>query len=208
MPQNIRSAIMDPLLTFKYLVSWTDDGGSFSVVAGVSKIGPLTRSTESAPYREGAAPTMTRQIPGQTKYSEVKLERGIILDVAFEQWVNKVWYYNNSGALGSNVSLKDFRKDLKIELCNQAGQIMNTYYVYNCWPSEYTALPELDASAGRRPVPKPCGQGRGRPPRFAPSHSPQPHRLPKSARGPGTPGTEAPSRRVRCRRRAVGTLPS
>lgn len=148
MPQNIRSAIMDPLLTFKYLVSWTDDGGSFSVVAGVSKIGPLTRSTESVDYREGAAPTMTRKIPGQTKYSEVKLERGLILDVGFEQWVNKVWYYNNSGALGSNVSLKDFRKDLKIELCNQAGQIMNTYYVYNCWPSEYQALPELDASAG------------------------------------------------------------
>ncbi|MCG8460471.1 MAG: phage tail protein [Holophagales bacterium] len=148
MPQMIRSSIMDPLLNFKFLVSWQNDSGDLTVVAGVSKIGPLTRSTEVAKYREGGAPTQERKIPGQTTYSDVKLERGIIMDVAFEQWVNKIWDYNNSGTLGQNQSLRDFRRTLKIDLCNQAGQIMNSYYVYNCWPSEYTSLPELNGQDG------------------------------------------------------------
>lgn len=147
-PTNVRSSIMDPLLNFKYIVSWDDSSGKLTVVAGVSKIGPLARSTEVAEYREGAAPQSTRKIPGQTKYDEISLERGIILDVAFEQWANKVWYYQNSGALGNEVSLADFRKTLKIDLCNQAGQIMTSYYAFNCWPSKYTILPELNAQDG------------------------------------------------------------
>ena len=144
---DVRSSIMDPLLNFKFIVSW-DIGGSLTVVAGVSKIGPFARSTEVAEYREGGAPQGTRKIPGQTKYDEITVERGIILDIAFEQWANKVWYYQNSGKLGTEVSLKDFRKTLKVDLCNQAGQIMNSYYIFNCWPSKYTILPELDAQAG------------------------------------------------------------
>lgn len=148
MPQNIRSAIIDPLLTYKFLVSWNNDSGDLKVVAGVSKVGPLTRTTEVADYREGAAPTMTRKIPGQTKYSEIKLERGVILDTAFEQWANKVSFYDNSGTLGNNFSAKDFRRTLQIDLCNQAGQIVSSFLAYNCWPSEYTALPELNAQDG------------------------------------------------------------
>lgn len=148
-PSSIRSSIMDPLLNFKFLVSWgPSDGGDLTVVAGVSKIGPLSRSTEKVEYREGGAPTGTRQIPGQTKYDEISLERGIILDVAFEQWANKLWYYQNTGTLGQEVSLKDFRKTVKIDLCNQAGQIMLSYYVFNCWPSKYQAMPELNAQDG------------------------------------------------------------
>lgn len=151
-PTSIRSSIMDPLLNFKFIVSWgpspESGGGNLTVVAGVSKVGPLARTTEVAEYREGAAPTHTRRIIGQTKYDTFSIERGIILDIAFEQWANKVWYYENSGALGQNVSLKDFRKTIKIDHCNQAGQIMNSYYIFNCWPSKYQSLPDMDASAG------------------------------------------------------------
>ena len=75
-PTNVRSSIMDPLLNFKFLVSWDIDG-SLTVVAGVSKIGPLARSTEVADYREGGAPQGTRKIPGQTSYDEITVERGI-----------------------------------------------------------------------------------------------------------------------------------
>lgn len=148
-PQSIRSSIMDPLLTFKFLVSWgPSDGGDLKVVAGVSEIGPLARTTEKVEYREGGAPTGTRQIPGQTKYDEISLKRGIILDQAFEQWANKIWYYPNTAKLGEEVSLKDFRKTMKIDLCNQAGQIMLSYYVFNCWPSKYQAMPNLNAQDG------------------------------------------------------------
>lgn len=148
-PQSIRSSIMDPLLNFKFLVSWgPSTGGDLTVVAGVSKIGPLGRTTDKVEYREGGAPTGTRMIPGQTKYDEITLERGIILDIAFEQWANKLWYYQNTGKLGNEVSLKDFRKTVKIDLCNQAGQIMLSYYVFNAWPTKYQSMPELDASQG------------------------------------------------------------
>lgn len=141
-PTSVRSSLMDPLLNFKFIVSW--DGNP---VAGVSKVSGLTRTTQVVSHREGGAPQGTRRIPGQTEYGPVTLERGIIIDVTFEQWANKVWFYENTGKLGEEVSLKDFRKDIKIELCNQAGQVMQAYYVFNCWPSEYHALPELDGNA-------------------------------------------------------------
>lgn len=141
-PTSVRSSLVDPLLNFKFLISW--DG---ETVAGVSKVGGLSRSTQVVSYREGGAPQGPRKIPGQTDYGPITLERGIIIDVAFEQWANKVWYYANSGQLGEESSLKDFRKDIKIELCNQAGQVMVVYYAFNCWPSEYHALPELDSAA-------------------------------------------------------------
>jgi len=140
---------MDPLLNYRFLVSWGPSaGGNLTVVAGVSKVSSLSRTTEKVEYREGGASQHTRLIPGQTKYGEINLERGIILDIAFEQWANQMWYYQNSGALGNLVSLKDFRKTVKIDLCNQAGQIMLSYFVFNCWPSKYQSMPDLNAQDG------------------------------------------------------------
>ena len=44
-------------------------------------------------------------------------------------------------------SLKDFRKDIIIEVYNEAGQLALAYKVYRCWVSEFQALPDLDANA-------------------------------------------------------------
>lgn len=142
-PTHLRSPVMDPLLSYKFVVSWGVEGDLVQV-AGVSKIGPLARTTEVAEYGNAPGPV----IPGQTKYEEVTLERGIILDVDFEQWANQTWFYEQSAVLGDQVSLADLRKTLTIDHCNQAGQTMNRYYVFNCWPSKYTAVPELDAGSG------------------------------------------------------------
>lgn len=38
-------------------------------------------------------------------------------------------------------------QDLIIEVYNEAGQLAIAYKLYRCWPSEYQALPELDAGA-------------------------------------------------------------
>jgi len=43
--------------------------------------------------------------------------------------------------------LKDFRKDIVIELLNEAGQVMMAFMVYRCWPSRYSALQDLDANS-------------------------------------------------------------
>jgi phage tail-like protein len=130
----------DPYKNFKFRVKW--DG---KYVAGVSKVGALKKSTETVEHREGGDPSSVRKSPGQTKYEPITLERGVTHDPEFEKWANKVWNYGSG--LGSEVSLKDFRKDIIIEMYNEAGQLAVSYRIYRCWVSEYQALPELDASA-------------------------------------------------------------
>jgi phage tail-like protein len=137
---SVNAQRVDPYKNFKFRVKW--DG---RYVAGVSKVGALKRTTEMVEHRVGGDPSTVRKSPGQTKYEAITLERGVTHDLEFERWVNKVW--NFGAGLGSEVSLGDFRKDLLIEVYNEAGQKALAYKVYRCWPSEYQALPELDASA-------------------------------------------------------------
>ncbi len=132
----------DPYKSFKFRVMW---GGKY--VAGVSKVGGLTRTTQVVTHREGGDPSAARKSPGQTDYGAITLERGVTHDPEFENWASKIWDYANQGQLGQEVSLQDFRKDIIIELYNEAGQKVMAYNVYRCWVSEFTALPELDASA-------------------------------------------------------------
>src|SRR5207244_5250738 len=113
--------------------------------AGVSKIGMLKRTTEVVKHREGGDPSTTRKSPGRTEFDAITLERGVTHDTEFEKWANKVWHIG--AGLGAEVSLKDFRKDVLIEVYNEAGQLSLTYKVYRAWVSEYQALPALDANA-------------------------------------------------------------
>ena len=130
----------DPYKNFKFRLKW--DG---RYVAGISKVSALKRSTEVVKHREGGDPSSTRKSPGRTEYDAITLERGVSNDVAFEQWANKVWNYG--AGLGAEVSLKDFRKDITLEMYNEAGQLAIAYKIYRCWVSEYQAVPDLDANA-------------------------------------------------------------
>jgi phage tail-like protein len=137
---SVNAQRFDPYKNFKFRVKW--DG---RYVAGVSKVSALKRTTDVVEHREGGDPSSVRKSPGQTKYEAITLERGVTHDEEFEKWANKVW--NWGSGLGSEVSLKDFRKEIIIELYNEAGQKVIAYKVYRCWVSEYHAMPELDASA-------------------------------------------------------------
>jgi phage tail-like protein len=132
---------VDPYKTYKFRLKLPD--GAY--VAGVSKVSALKRSTEVVEHREGGDPSSTHKSPGQTKYEAITLERGVTHDTEFERWANKVWNYGSG--LGAEVSLKDFRKDLVLEIYNEAGQLALAYKLYRCWPSEFVAFPDLDASA-------------------------------------------------------------
>ena len=132
----------DPYKNFKFRVKF---GSSPAFVAGVSKIGALKRTTEVVKHREGGDPSSTRKSPGRTEFEAITLERGVTHDAEFEKWANKVW--NFGAGLGAETSLKDFRKDLIIEVYNEAGQLAIAYRVYRCWVSEFQALPDLDANA-------------------------------------------------------------
>jgi phage tail-like protein len=137
---NANPQRFDPYKNFKFRVKW--DG---QYVAGVSKVGTLRRTTEVVRHRTGGDPSSSRKSPGRTEYEPITLERGVTHDVAFEQWANKVW--NWGSALGVEVSLKDFRKDILIETYNEAGQVVIAYKIYRCWVSAWSAMPELDANA-------------------------------------------------------------
>ena len=137
---SVNAERFDPYKNFKFRVKW--DG---KYVAGISKVGALKRTTEVVPHREGGDPSTERKSPGQTKYEAITLERGVTHDPEFENWANKIW--GLGAGLGAEVSLKDFRKDIIIEVYNESGQLTIAYKVFRCWVSEYQALPELDASA-------------------------------------------------------------
>ena len=137
---SVNTNRFDPYKNFKFRVRW--DG---RYVAGVSKVSALKRSTELVEHREGGNPSTSNKSPGRTKYEAITLERGVTHDTEFEKWANKVW--NFGSGLGSETSLADFRKDITIDVYNEAGQLVLAYNVFRCWVSEYQALPDLDANA-------------------------------------------------------------
>ena len=137
---SVNTHRFDPYKNYKFRVKW--DG---RYVAGISKMSALKRTTEVVKHRDGGDPNTSRKSPGRSESEPITLERGVTHDVEFEAWANKVW--QQGAGLGAELSLKDFRKDLIIEMYNEAGQLVLAYKVFRAWVAEYQALPELDANA-------------------------------------------------------------
>ena len=144
---TVNATRLDPYKNFKFRVKF----GTGPYVAGISKVSSLKRTTEVVKHRDGGDESSSRKSPGRTEYDAITLERGVTHDTDFEQWANKVWNYNNAQAApdqrSKEVSLQDFRKDIIIDMFNEAGQVVLSYHVTRCWVSEYQALPDLDANA-------------------------------------------------------------
>ena len=128
----------DPYKNFKFRVKW--DG---KTVLGVSKVGALKRTTEVVKHREGGENSTDRKSPGRTTYEAVTMERGLTHDPEFENWANKVHQFSGDTAM----DLVNYKKDLTLELLNEKGHVAKRYYLYRCWVSEFTSLPDLDANA-------------------------------------------------------------
>ena len=137
---TVNAARLDPYKAFKFRLKW--DG---KYIAGVSRISALTRTTEVVTHRQGGEPSASRLAPGATRFAPITIERGVTHDMEFERWANKV--FNLGSGDGAQASLADFRKDIVIELHNEAGQLVMAYKVFRCWPSQFQALPDLDANA-------------------------------------------------------------
>lgn len=135
---SVNTSRIDPYKNFKFRVAW--DG---QVVAGVSKVSALKRTTEVVSHREGGDVSTPRHSPASSKFDPITLERGITFAPEFEAWANLVYSTEGDGA----VSLAGLRKNISIEMLNLQGTVVKRYNVFRCWVSEYTALPELDANA-------------------------------------------------------------
>jgi phage tail-like protein len=128
----------DPYRNFRFKIKWDN-----LYVAGLSKMGALKRSTEMVEWREAGENIISRKLPGKTKFEGVTLEAGLSYDTSFHDWANLV----NDFTSHSLVNLTEFRKNITVDVFNESGVKVLSYNLYRCWPSEYQALPDLDASA-------------------------------------------------------------
>ena len=129
---------VDPYKNFKFRLLWDN-----KPVMGISKVGALKRTTEVVKHRDGGDNSTDHKSPGRTSYDAITVERGITHDPEFEAWANKVHPYSGDTAM----DLAAYKKNLTLEMMNEKGHVVYRYFLYDCWVSEYTAIPELNANA-------------------------------------------------------------
>jgi phage tail-like protein len=135
---SVNATRIDPYKNFRFLVLFGNE-----VVAGVSKVSGLKQTVEVVEHRDGGDLSTKRKSPGLTSFEPITIERGISHDPAFEEWASLVYSPEGPGV----VSLKNFRRDISIELYNLQGVKVRAWNAYRCWVSEFAAVPELDANA-------------------------------------------------------------
>jgi phage tail-like protein len=137
-PFTVNINRFDPYKTFRFLVYF---GTATTPVAGVSKVGGLKRSADVIEYKQGGD-AITRKGLGRVKYEPITLERGITHDRDFEEWADAAQVLDKGSP---SSSLKNLRRQVRIELLNEAGQPVHRYIVHRCWVSEFQGLADLDA---------------------------------------------------------------
>lgn len=133
----------DPIKNFRFRAKFA---GTNDYILGISKVTGFKRTTEVIKHRAGGDPATSYKLPGRTEYDPITMERGVTTDKVFERWANSVWSFTNASG-GLETSLKDFRRDLIVDVYNEAGQKVLSYQVFNCWVSEWQPVSDLDANA-------------------------------------------------------------
>jgi phage tail-like protein len=136
----VNTSRFDPYKSYRFLVYF---GQSTSPVAAVSKISALKRSADVIEYKEGGNAIILKGL-GRTKYEPITLERGVTQDLDFITWADTTQKLDNGQP---STSLKNLRREIRIQLLNEEGQAVHGYIVHRCWVSEFQALPDLDAGA-------------------------------------------------------------
>jgi phage tail-like protein len=153
------------LVTFKPLTGGNAGGGSWlktpKVTVGFTSVSGLSVTTDSIPYREGGYNTTVHQIPGQTTFSPITLQRGVVMGTSQHwDWMRKLFATVQNGTTAKQG--ENFRCDLEIEVlthpiagsggnnlelttANYKDHVSARFQVYNCWP---TAVAYSDLNAG------------------------------------------------------------
>jgi len=135
----VNSHRQDPYKNFKFRVRFST---SPEPVAGLSKMSAIKKTTEAIEWREAGGPSLVRKMPGKTKHEPVTLEAGLTHDKAFIEWAEKI----NSPLGDAAMSLKDYRREVIVEVLNMQGYPVMTFTLHRAWPSEFQALPEMDGN--------------------------------------------------------------
>jgi len=126
---------VDPYKNFKFRVRV--DGRQ---VAGVSKVN--MSAVKRAEFYEAAGKNQDKRSAEQTKFEPITLERGVTYNPDFANWANKM----NGTRSRSGSKLKDIRKDITIQLYDEAGKLTASYKLTNAWVSKIESV-ELNAKA-------------------------------------------------------------
>ncbi len=130
----------DPYKGFRIRIRW--DG---RYVAGLKKMSVLAETAERVGHRPNRDQRSSRKPLNRTKFKAIVLEDGVTFDPEFGEWANKI--RNCDVRLGTGATPRDFRRDMVVEVYDEAGKLAQAYRIYRCWVSEYQALPDLDADA-------------------------------------------------------------
>ena len=163
--KNNRSNLAtDPIRNFRFLVKFkplTDasSGGVSLPDIGFTSVSGLSVTTDSIPYREGGYNTTFHQIPGQTTFSPVTFQRGVVVGSKQNwDWMRKLFATVQGGSSVTDLSKNNFRTDIEIQVLGHpiAGTgsedgstsgdfVVQRFNVYNAW---ITSLAYSDLNAG------------------------------------------------------------
>lgn len=162
----------DPIRNFRFLVTFLPHkkitGLTFAPTVGFTSVSGLSVTTESIPYREGGYNTSVHQIPGQSTFSPVTFQRGVVLGTKQHwDWMQRLYRVvtgnTRDETTGVDAASNDFRADVEIRVLqhpsggsasNPNGQeiiaaendlVAMRFKLYNAWP---TALAYSDLNAG------------------------------------------------------------
>jgi len=138
MPQSGEYSHHGPYQNLRFRIRWQG-----RLVAGFDKISAL-QETAVAEFREGVN-RESRKIHSPGRSGAVTFEHGITCDTEFEQWANATSSHATGRKAGR--SLEELRRDIHIEVYDEAGQAVLAYRVYRCWVSHFQALPDLAGGA-------------------------------------------------------------
>jgi phage tail-like protein len=168
------SLATDPIRNFRFLAkfyplteqadnTWTPD-----VTVGFTSVSGLSIATESIPYREGSYNTTVHQVPGQSTFSPVTFQRGVVLGTRQHwDWMRMLFDVNGGGRISAT---RSFRANIEVSVLAHpvrystptGGSTYGTgatspgspatddtvvarFMVYNAWP---TSVAYSDLSAG------------------------------------------------------------
>jgi hypothetical protein len=117
----------------RFRVLW--NGRTGAVFDDVSPL-PVDLKHTSRPENGGPPPAIGPE--GQKTPYFINLDRGVILDPGFAQWVSMVRCYGPATGKGS--LLPEYKQPLTIEAGGEDGSCC-VYHLSRCWVDEYRAIP-------------------------------------------------------------------
>jgi phage tail-like protein len=136
------------------------DLGLTQATIGFTSVSGLSVATDSIPYREGGYNTTVHQIPGQTTFTPLTLQRGVLIGSKQNwDWMRNLFATVTAGNTTRGVD-QNFRCDLEIAVLSHpipgspnandttttsTDHVAMRFKVYNAWP---TSVAYSDLNAG------------------------------------------------------------